>query len=412
MKPPLSLYVHLPWCVRKCPYCDFNSHTAGDTADKRRYLDALVADIRMEGARAGERVVESVFFGGGTPSYFDAGEIGSLLNAIARSCELAPGAEITMEANPGTVERDRLADYRRAGVTRLSLGAQSFSDESLRRLGRIHGAEEIRNAWDDAVHAGFSSINIDLMYALPGQTLGMARFDIEQVIALAAQHVSWYQLTLEPNTVFHARPPSDLPGEDLAWAIEEQGHELLGSAGYERYETSAFAKPGHRCRHNLNYWQFGDYLAIGAGAHGKFTDDDGGVWRYRKPAHPSSYMQASETGALDIGMQRLPPEDLVFEFMLNALRLTGGFTTRQFTGRTGLPWKAALPGVARAESLGLLRRRTDAGGAALVVPTTRGTRFLNDLQGLFLPEAVPDTGAAQGDAPKASSAGAGSAAIG
>jgi len=386
MTPPLSLYVHLPWCVRKCPYCDFNSHTAGGTADKQRYLDALVRDIQQEGARAGERLVESVFFGGGTPSYFDAREIGRLLEAIASSLRLATGVEVTMEANPGTVERDRLEDYRRAGVNRLSLGAQSFDDESLRRLGRIHGSEEIRNAFGDAVKAGFTSVNIDLMYALPGQTLETARLDIERAIALGPQHISWYQLTLEPNTVFHARPPSDLPDEELAWAIEEQGYELWAAAGYERYETSAFAKPGHRCRHNLNYWEFGDYLAAGAGAHGKFTDDDGSIWRYRKPPNPSSYMQKFESGTLDVPKQRLLPRDIAFEFMLNALRLTRGFKKKQFTGRTGLPLSLVLPGVARAESLGLLWCGVGEDGESLVVPTAHGRRFLNDLQALFLPE--------------------------
>jgi putative oxygen-independent coproporphyrinogen III oxidase len=403
MRPPLSLYVHLPWCVRKCPYCDFNSHTAGGAADKGRYVDALVKDIRQEGARAGDREVETVFFGGGTPSYFDAGEIGRLLEAIAGSCRLSDRVEVTMEANPGTVERDRLAEYRRAGVNRLSLGAQSFNGESLRRLGRIHGPEEVTNAWRDAVKAGFTSINIDLMYALPGQTLATARSDIEQAIALGPQHVSWYQLTLEPNTVFHARPPSGLPDEELAWAIEQQGYELLGAAGYDRYETSAFAKPGHRCRHNLNYWQFGDYLAAGAGAHGKFTDDDGTIWRYRKPPNPSSYMQKFESDMLDVPKQRLPAPDIVFEFMLNALRLSSGFTTRQFTGRTGLPWSVVLPGVTRAESLGLLRCGAGKEGDGLVVPTAHGRRFLNDLQALFLPEASAEASPVPGDAGKISS---------
>lgn len=403
MTPPLSFYLHLPWCVRKCPYCDFNSHTASEAADKKRYVNALVKDIQLEGARAAGRVVESVFFGGGTPSYFDAGEIGRVVEAIAGSCTLSDDAEVTMEANPGTVERDRLGDYRRAGVNRLSLGVQSFNDESLRRLGRIHGSEEVRNAWDDAVRAGFESINIDLMYALPGQTPEMARSDIEQVIALAPQHVSWYQLTLEPNTVFHARPPADLPDEDLASAIEEQGYELLGSAGYEHYETSAFAQPGHCCRHNLNYWQFGDYLAAGAGAHGKFTDDRGGVWRYRKPAHPASYMQRVESGAPYDPMQRLLPSDLAFEFMLNALRLARGFASTQFTSRTGLPWDVVIPGVARAESLDLLCCGSGTDGGYLIVPTARGRRFLNDLQAIFLPEAIPEGRAGSADAAKRTS---------
>jgi oxygen-independent coproporphyrinogen-3 oxidase len=384
--PPLSLYLHLPWCVRKCPYCDFNSHTAGAATDKRRYIAALQQDIRLEAERAGGRIVESVFFGGGTPSFFSAAEIGTLIEATAACFALAPDAEISMEANPGTVERDQLAGYRRAGVNRLSLGAQSFSDDSLRRLGRIHGADDIYKAWEDAARAGFESVNLDLMYALPGQSLEMAISDVERVLALGPQHVSWYQLTLEPNTVFHAKPPADLPDEDLAFSIGEQGYELLRAAGYEHYETSAFAQPGHRCRHNLNYWQFGDYLAAGAGAHGKYTDTDGSVWRYRKPAHPASYMKAGESAQLEVEMQRLTPADLAFEYMLNALRLTQGFAAAHFTQRTGLPFEAVAAGVSRAETLGLLSVVAGPSGQATVTPTAHGRRFLNDLQALFLPE--------------------------
>lgn len=387
MTLPLSLYVHLPWCVRKCPYCDFNSHTAGRAADKGRYIGALLKDIRFEAARAGDRRVETVFFGGGTPSFFSAGEIGRLLDEIAASLTLAGDAEITMEANPGTVERDRLIDYRRSGINRLSLGAQSFSDESLRRLGRIHGAVEVMQAFRDAEKAGFDSVNVDLMYALPGQTLEMAIFDVERAIELSPQHVSWYQLTLEPNTVFHAKPPPDLPDDDLSWDIEERGHDLLCKAGFVNYETSAFARRGFECRHNLNYWQFGDYLAAGAGAHGKYTDSKGDVWRYRKPAHPASYMQASEAGQLDERQQKLAQGDLAFEFMLNALRLTRGFQASDFVARTGLPFSIVAPRIERAVEQGLLQRSGSDGNGALC-PTTLGRRFLNDLQALFLPGAV------------------------
>lgn len=386
MTPPLTLYLHLPWCVQKCPYCDFNSHTAGETTDKRRYIAALMNDIRFEAERAGDRVVETVFFGGGTPSYFSAAEIETLVGEATASFNLASDAEITMEANPGTVERDRLVDYRSAGINRLSLGAQSFNEDSLRRLGRIHGTHEILAAWRDAEKAGFDSINLDLMYALPGQSLDMAMFDLQRAITLSPQHLSWYQLTLEPNTVFHARPPADLPDEDLSWEIEDRGHELLGAAGFEHYETSAFARQGFACRHNLNYWQFGDYLAVGAGAHGKYTDDGGNVWRYRKPAHPASYMKASETGQLEVRMQLLAEADLLFEFMLNALRLKRGFTTGDFEARTGLPWSAAEPGVARAVSLTLMTGCDGSGGNAHFLPTDQGRRFLNDLQALFLPD--------------------------
>jgi oxygen-independent coproporphyrinogen-3 oxidase len=385
MTPPLSLYLHLPWCVQKCPYCDFNSHTVGKTADKRRYVAALINDIRFEAMRAGDRVVETVFLGGGTPSYFSAAEIEALLVEATASLNLASDAEITMEANPGTVERDRLADYRSAGINRLSLGAQSFNEDSLRRLGRIHGTHEILAAWCDAEKAGFDSINLDLMYALPGQSPDMAMFDLRRAITLSPQHISWYQLTLEPNTVFHARPPPDLPDEDASWEIEERGHELLGAAGFEHYETSAFARQGFACRHNLNYWQFGDYLAVGAGAHGKFTDDSGKVWRYRKPAHPASYMKASEAGRLEVPMELLADADLLFEFMLNALRLKQAFTTRHFEAATGLPWRVAEPGVARAVSLGLMTGGGVSDGNAIFLPTGHGRRFLNDLQALFLP---------------------------
>lgn len=388
MTLPLSLYVHLPWCVQKCPYCDFNSHKAGAAADKSRYLAALRADLRFEALRAGDRLIESVFFGGGTPSFFSAGEIGQLLDRVASSLKLAANAEITMEANPGTVERDKLADYRRAGINRLSLGAQSFSDESLRRLGRIHGAGEILQAWCDAEKAGFDSVNIDLMYALPGQTLDMATFDLDRAIQLSPQHVSWYQLTLEPNTVFHAKPPPDLPSEDLSWDIGERGHELLSEAGFVNYETSAFARPGFECRHNLNYWQFGDYLAAGAGAHGKYTDGDGAVWRYRKPAHPVSYMKASEAGQLDGPLRRLAQGDLAFEFMLNALRLTRGFRASDFVSRTGLGFDTVAPRIEQAILRGLLCRSGSHSRMAFC-PTALGRRFLNDLQALFLPDQAP-----------------------
>jgi oxygen-independent coproporphyrinogen-3 oxidase len=316
---------------------------------------------------------------------FSAAEIEALVSEAAASFNLASDAEITMEANPGTVERDRLADYRSAGINRLSLGAQSFNEDSLRRLGRIHGSHEILAAWRDAEKAGFDSINLDLMYALPGQSPDMAIFDLQRAVTLSPPHLSWYQLTLEPNTVFHARPPPDLPDEDASWEIEERGYELLDAAGYEHYETSAFARPGFACRHNLNYWQFGDYLAVGAGAHGKYTDDSGKVWRYRKPAHPVSYMKASETGPPEVRLQLLAEADLLFEFMLNALRLKRGFTTGDFEARTGLPWTVAAPGVARAVSLGLMTGCDGACGQTAFQPTGRGRRFLNDLQALFLP---------------------------
>ena len=380
--PPLSIYLHLPWCVQKCPYCDFNSHTAGTAAPKARYIAALLDDIETETSRAAGRPVDSIFLGGGTPSLFSAAEIGELVTALLGSFHCVSATEVTMEANPGTLERDRLADYRQAGVTRLSLGAQSFDDGSLKRLGRIHTAADIFSAFDDATGAGFDSINLDLMYALPAQTLDMAVADVRAAIRLAPPHISWYQLTLEPNTVFHARPPGDLPDEDTCAGIEAGGYELLADAGYEQYETSAFALPGYRCRHNLNYWQFGDYLAIGAGAHGKFTQADGSVWRYRKPVHPSSYMQASATGFAEQDLHRVTDEDLAFEFMLNAMRLTDGFTEDDFRERTGLPIDRVLGSLRHALGLGLVQA-PDGGRWR---PSDRGRRFQNDLQALFLPE--------------------------
>jgi putative oxygen-independent coproporphyrinogen III oxidase len=378
--PPLSLYLHLPWCVRKCPYCDFNSHAAGTAMDRGRYVSALQADIRFEAARAGGRTVETVFLGGGTPSLFTAADVGRIIDAIAGECRLAPAAEITMEANPGTVERDSLAGYRRAGVNRLSLGAQSFNDESLKRLGRIHGSAEILDACRDAERAGFESINLDLMFALPGQTLAMALADVEQALEVAPAHLSYYQLTLEPNTVFHARPPAGLPDADLAWDIERHCHALLADSGYERYEVSAFARPGFRCRHNLNYWQFGDYLAAGAGAHGKLTTDEAAVRRYRKPAHPLVYMEQVERGRLEVPEQPVEPGEIGFEYLLNALRLPEGFETAAFEARTGCSFETVAAGIARAAASGLL----ESPRAGHWRPSARGLRFLNDLQGMFL----------------------------
>ena len=380
--PPLGLYVHLPWCVRKCPYCDFNSHAAGEAPPKARYGAALIADLEREAAFANNRPVESVFLGGGTPSLFSAGEIGAVLDAVAASCRLAEGVEITMEANPGALECDRLADYRAAGVNRLSLGAQSFDEGMLKRLGRVHGPAEIFAAFDEAQSAGFTRINLDLMYALPGQTTAMALADIEQLVRLSPSHASWYQLTLEPNTVFHARPPADLPDEDACEHIETEGLARLEAAGYERYETSAFAKPGYRCRHNLNYWQFGDYLAVGAGAHGKLTDPDGTIRRYRNPANPRSYMEAVEAGGVPGEGSPLSPEDVAFEYMLNVLRLPEGFAEDHFRQRTGLSFSVLSAPMARARADGLI----EPAGPGRWRPSARGRRFQNDLQELFLPD--------------------------
>ena len=384
--PPLTLYVHLPWCVRKCPYCDFNSHQARGELPFDAYVDALLADLDHDLPLAWGRPVHAVFFGGGTPSLFPPAAIDRFLQGASARLRFMPGLEITLETNPGTAEHGRFADYLAAGVNRLSFGIQSFDDGCLQRLGRIHDSAQAEAAVKQAQDAGFDNLNLDLMYALPGQDLSMAMRDLDRALALQPAHISHYQLTLEPNTVFAARPPSGIPDEDSAWDIQEQGQALLAEAGFAQYEVSAYARDGRRCQHNLNYWQFGDYLAAGAGAHGKFTDDDGSIWRYRKPPNPSSYMQKFESGTLDVPKQRLLPRDIAFEFMLNALRLTRGFKKKQFTGRTGLPLSLVLPGVARAESLGLLWCGVGEDGESLVVPTAHGRRFLNDLQALFLPE--------------------------
>lgn len=378
--PTLSLYLHLPWCVRKCPYCDFNSHRAGESADFARYARALATDIRVEAERAGGRQVESIFLGGGTPSLFSPGLVNDILDACRHHANLAGDCEITMEANPGTVERGSLSGYRDAGVNRLSLGAQSFRDRSLDVLGRIHGPREIVEAFEEADRAGFDSINLDLMFALPGQDVTMALADLDAAIGLGPSHISWYQLTLEPNTVFHRRPPPGIPDDDLAWEIQVAGQEKLAGAGFEQYEISAYARQGRRCRHNVNYWEFGDYLAAGAGAHGKITTT-GGVMRYRKPANPQSYMEQVEQGAVDAAEAAVADADLAFEFMLNALRLTAGVSPALFEARTGQPAAsvAGLVSVAAAEGL------MESGDEGSWRPTPRGFRFLNELQSRFLP---------------------------
>ncbi|HSM30448.1 MAG TPA: radical SAM family heme chaperone HemW [Woeseiaceae bacterium] len=383
--PPLSLYVHLPWCVQKCPYCDFNSYAGGDDASRRRYLDAICRDIEAEVASADGRPLVSIFLGGGTPSLFRAAEIGRLLDLVRAQLACADDIEITMEANPGAVERGDLRGYRDAGVNRLSIGAQSFDSGSLAALGRIHGVEDIGMTVAEAADAGFDDINIDIMYALPGQDVALALADIDAAASLEPTHLSWYQLTLEPNTVFYARPPRDLPDEDLSFAIQEAGEARLAELGFERYEVSAWARGGRRCRHNLNYWSFGDYLAAGAGAHGKLTTPDG-IVRYRKPANPLQYMQQMEARGETCGepgaIQTISDGDLLFEFMLNALRLVDGFDERLFVERTRLPLRALRERLLPLETRGLV-----AGGeGGHWRPTPKGRQFLNDLQAHFLPD--------------------------
>jgi len=381
MTPPLSLYVHLPWCVRKCPYCDFNSHTAGAAAPRKRYINALLNDLDRESDRAEGRVLNTVFLGGGTPSLFSPDEIGCLLEGVKARFSVAESAEVTMEANPGTVECGSPAGYREAGVTRLSIGAQSFDDTMLSILGRIHTSADIVRAVEDAQGSGFDNINIDLMHGLPGQTIEMAMSDLETATGLGPAHLSWYQLTLEPNTVFYAQPPQNMPSGDLAFEIQDQGQTLLAERGYEQYEISAYSKKGRRCQHNLNYWLFGDYLAVGAGAHGKLTTSEG-VHRYLKPANPLQYMNAQETSDDEISMTALSPADLMFDFMLNALRLNAGFSEDVFLQRTGLPVSELTRATVGARDRGLIERTTD----GVWKPTELGGRFLNDLQSEFIAE--------------------------
>ncbi len=377
--PPLSLYVHLPWCVRKCPYCDFNSHTAGDAPPKRRYVQALLKDLARESKRARGRVLTSIFLGGGTPSLFSPAEIDHLLQGVRALFTLAEGVEITMEANPGTVECGSPAGYRDAGVTRLSVGAQSFDDGLLSALGRIHSSDDIVRAVREAQDSGFDNINIDVMHGLPGQTIELAMADLIAAIELQPAHISWYQLTLEPNTVFHARPPANLPDDDLAFEIQEHGQALIADHGYTQYEISAYAQDGLQCKHNLNYWLFGDYLAVGAGAHGKLTTQDE-IYRYQKPANPLQYMKFQETDDPEITRTVLDRDDLMFEFMLNALRLNDGFAENVFLQRTGLSTSDLIDATRNARQRGLIERDNN----EIWKPTELGGRFLNDLQSEFI----------------------------
>lgn len=378
---PLSAYVHLPWCVRKCPYCDFNSHTAGPPEQRDRYLDALFTDFERDAKRVTDRPIETIFLGGGTPSLFLPEQISALLTRLGRSFDVLPDAEVTMEANPGTLEHGRLAGYREAGVNRLSLGAQSFNAEQLGRLGRIHGPDDIVTAFEEARRAGFDNINVDLMHALPGQTVAGALADLGAALELEPEHISHYQLTLEPNTVFYARPPDDLPDEDAVFDIQVASLERLDGAGFRRYEVSAFAREGRECRHNLNYWRYGDYLGLGAGAHGKLTMGTGRVIRTEKPANPLQYVERMTSGTATETLQTVGDDELAFEFMLNALRLCDGFTMAEFETTTGLPASNVQAPLESLAARGLMTRAND----HTWKPTERGFRFVNDLQSAFLP---------------------------
>ena len=379
--PPLSLYVHMPWCLAKCPYCDFNSHavpSAGGLPEKR-YLAALITDLEAALPQVWGRPVVSVFIGGGTPSLVSPEGLDGLLAAIRARLPLAPGCEVTMEANPGSFERERFKAFAAAGVTRLSIGVQSFNDEMLRRLGRVHDSAQARAAIDEAAQA-FKTFNIDLMYALPGQDLAALRQDLDAALAYAPPHLSVYHLTIEPNTRFASAPPPMLPDDDLASDMLDLITERTAEVGLGRYEVSAFARPGHRCQHNLNYWQFGDYLGIGAGAHGKLSYPHR-VVRQVRWREPGAYMAQTEAGQAMSNDEEVPRARLPFEYMLNALRLREGFALADFSARTGLPLSAMAKPLAQAESRGLL-----ASDLARVWPTERGFDFLSDVQALFLPD--------------------------
>ncbi len=373
---PLGLYVHVPWCVRKCPYCDFNSHVHKGELPERRYVEALLSDLEREAAQVPGRVVSSIFFGGGTPSLLAAETVHDLLRGIHDRIAVSHDAEISLEANPGTVERGRFAGYREAGVNRLSLGAQTFGTRQLQALGRIHSTDDIGAAVLEANAAGLGNFNLDLMHGLPEQSVEEALVDVQRAIDLGPTHLSHYQLTLEPGTVFHSQPPP-LPDEDQAEAIEAVTHAAIAAAGFRRYEVSAWARPGAECRHNLNYWRYGDYLGIGAGAHGK-RSRDGRVVRTERIRSPREYMAAVEQDTPH-PQRDIPPVERPFEYFLNALRLTGGFGAGEFESATGVAIGAVEPILHRAVSRGLLETTVQGWR-----PTALGLRFLNDLQGLFL----------------------------
>ena len=377
---PLALYVHMPWCVRKCPYCDFNSHQLKSGQPDASYIDALIRDFDLEAPRVRGRRIDSVFFGGGTPSLFSPEEFARLLAALKQRIDFADRAEITLEANPGTIERGKFQGYAEAGINRVSLGAQSFDANALKVLGRIHSADDTHRAVEELRAAKLGNFNLDLMYALPQQTLEQALNDVKIACSLGASHISYYQLTLEPGTVFHSRPPA-LPDEDAAWQIQRAGQKMLADCGYAQYEVSAYAKQGAHCRHNLNYWLFGDYVGIGAGAHGKVSVlKPEKILRTVKPKQPREYQAEIGRATLIAGEgSYIAAADLPFEFMLNALRLNDGFSSDCYHARTGLPLQNLDEKLAMAEDRGLLESV-----ATGWRPTELGLRFLNDLQASFL----------------------------
>ncbi len=379
--PPLTLYVHFPWCVKKCPYCDFNSHAVKTEIPEREYLEALVTDLEQHAPDIWGRPVEAIFFGGGTPSLISNQGMDYLMGKIRAITRLQPDAEITLEANPGTLEAGRFAGYREAGINRLSIGVQSFDDTCLQALGRVHDGGQAIAACESVAQAGFDNFNIDLMHGLPDQSADKAAEDVRQAIELSPTHISYYQLTIEPNTLFHAQPPV-LPQEEALWEIQDNGHRQLADHGYAQYEVSAFAQPGRQCNHNLNYWLFGDYLGIGAGAHSKLTfPAHNAIHRLSKHRHPDRYMQTSTESGRIQSSEVLKAEDSRLEFMMNALRLNAGFESELFSRRTGEPLHTLEHTLSVAEEAGLITRTH-----LRVEPTTDGLRHLNTLLELFMPQ--------------------------
>jgi len=380
-KVPLSLYVHIPWCVKKCPYCDFNSHELPDMLPEDQYIDALIQDLTSHATDVQDRKVSSIFIGGGTPSLFAANSIQRLLDAIADQVMLEDDIEITIEANPGTIDEKNFSGFRKAGVNRISIGIQSFANTQLTSLGRIHDAQTAIKSVYAAQQAGFENFNIDLMYALPQQDIASAIHDVEQAIELNPTHISYYQLTIEPNTRFYRQPPR-LPDTQASWDIQQSGMELLAKHGYQQYEISAYAKEGQRCKHNQNYWRFGDYLGIGAGAHQKLSFElPNNIKRCEKPKHPQQYMRYIKDEKPLVQVHRLNEEDTIFEFMLNALRLKHGFTKQQFETHTGLPIERILQPLETHIEEGLLIRDNEK-----VYCSDRGYEFLDDVLQYWLPQ--------------------------
>ncbi|HEM6923370.1 TPA: radical SAM family heme chaperone HemW [Providencia rettgeri] len=375
-QPPLSLYVHIPWCVQKCPYCDFNSHTLKGEIPQMEYVEHLLADLDIDAQLIGARPVKTIFIGGGTPSLLTAESMQALMDGIRQRIQLDVQAEVTMEANPGTVEADRFAGYQAAGINRISIGVQSFGNDKLITLGRIHGADEAKRAAQLATNLNLRSFNLDLMHGLPSQTRNEGLSDLRQAIELAPPHLSWYQLTIEPNTQFGSRPPT-LPDDDTLWDIYTEGHKLLSAAGYQQYETSAYAKPGYQCEHNLNYWRFGDYLGIGCGAHGKITFEDGRILRTVKTKHPRGYME----GRYIHQSYDVDTKDRPFEYFMNRLRLLEAMPRDEFTQYTGLPESTVRPAIDEALTKGYI---TETDNEWQI--TEHGKLFLNSLLELFLDE--------------------------